>query len=356
MLSLRATLLPDPDWIDFLLQHFDPTLSVRRTWARIESIHTETATMKSFVLRPNGPIPFVAGQSIPVRVEWDGIVHERPYSPISAPGAATLTIAVQRHPEGIVSRWLHDRATVGDRVELGAALGAFVLPAQSAPLLLIAGGSGITAIYALLRAALQARGTADVIVLYYAARPADFAFVSDLRRLARDYRGLHVHFVAQRAKPERAPRQRPTAARFGAAHLAAWAPDYADRQTFVCGPATLMDAVGAHWKDAGLGARLHGEAFAPPAVDTVRASRSAPVHFRRSVRTVEGTQPTLLAIAEAAGLRPASGCRMGICHTCSCTLVSGAVRNRVTGAVESRAGSRIRICVSEPLGPTTLDL
>jgi ferredoxin len=71
---------------------------------------------------------------------------------------------------------------------------------------------------------------------------------------------------------------------------------------------------------------------------------------------VEGAGPTLLAIAEEAGLRPATGCRMGICRTCACTKVSGAVRDRVTGAIDSAAGSRIRLCVSEPLGPVTLDL
>jgi ferredoxin len=71
---------------------------------------------------------------------------------------------------------------------------------------------------------------------------------------------------------------------------------------------------------------------------------------------VAGAQPTLLAIAEAAGLRPPSGCRMGICHTCTCTKVSGSVRDRVTGAIDARPGSRIRLCVSEPLGPVTLDL
>jgi ferredoxin len=69
-----------------------------------------------------------------------------------------------------------------------------------------------------------------------------------------------------------------------------------------------------------------------------------------------GAQATLLGIAEAAGLRPPTGCRMGICRTCTCTKVSGAVRDRITGAVDTRAGSRIRIYVSEPLGPVTLDL
>jgi ferredoxin len=80
------------------------------------------------------------------------------------------------------------------------------------------------------------------------------------------------------------------------------------------------------------------------------------VTFRRSARTVDGGGPTLLAIAEAAGLRPATGCRMGICRTCTCTKIAGRVRDRVTGAVDDAPMSRVRLCVSEPLGPVTLDL
>src|SRR4029453_17379029 len=52
MLTLRAATLPDPHWIDFVLQHFDCTLSVTRTLARLEAIRVETADMKTLVLRP----------------------------------------------------------------------------------------------------------------------------------------------------------------------------------------------------------------------------------------------------------------------------------------------------------------
>jgi len=218
--------------------------------------------------------------------------------------------------------------------------------------LLIAGGSGITAVRALLHAALRARHDADAILLHYARRPADFAFARELHGLASRHAGLRVHFLVQRPEDGTAP-----AGHFSTAHLDAWAPDHAERQTFVCGPAGLMRAVARHWADTGLSDRLRSEAFAPPPDDDGAQDREAvPVHFRRSARTVVGTQPTLLGIAEAAGLRPPTGCRMGICRTCTCTKVSGAVRDRITGAVDTKAGSRIRICVSEPLGPVTLDL
>ena len=353
MLSLR-TALPDPHWVDFVLQHFDPTLSVTRTLARLEAIRVETPDMKTFVLRPaRGPIAFAAGQSVPMRVILGGVVHERCYSPTSVPGEPTVAITVKRHPAGTVSRWLHDRAAVGDVLELGAAAGDFVLPSPLPPrMLFIAGGSGITAVRAVLQAALRARHDADAILLYYARRPVDFAFAGDLRDLGSRHPGFRVQFLAQRPEDGTA-----SAGHFSAAHLAAWASDHAERQTFVCGPAGLMRAVASHWAGAGLSDRLQSEAFAPlPDDDGTRNREGVAVHFRRSARTVVGAQPTLLGIAEAAGLRPPTGCRMGICRTCTCTKVTGAVRDRVTGAVDTTAGSRIRLCVSEPLGPVTLDL
>jgi ferredoxin-NADP reductase len=354
MLSLRDAALPDRHWVDFVLRHLNPTFSLTQTLARVEAIHSETPDTRTFVLRPaRGPLAFVAGQSVPVRIVLGGVVHERPYSPISPPGEPTLSITVKHHAGGVVSGWLHERAAVGDVVELGSPAGSFVLSASlPAHLLLVAGGSGITAVYAVLRAALRARHEIDATVLYYARRAPDFAFAEELRELERRHPRLRVHLLAQ--QPDDGTT---TAGRFSRAHLDAFVPDHERRETFVCGPAALTQAVRRHWTDAGLDDRLHCEAFTPALDDdgpTVRTS--FPIHFRRSTRTVEGAGPTLLAIAEEAGLRPATGCRMGICRTCACTKVSGAVRDRVTGAIDSAAGSRIRLCVSEPLGPVTLDL
>jgi len=352
MLSLRDATLPDRHWVDFVLQHLDPTLSLTRTYARIEAIRPETPDVTTFVLRPaRRPLEFVAGQSVPVRVVLGGVVHERPYSPTSAPGERTVAITVKHHPGGKVSGWLHGRARVGDVLELGPPAGGFVLPpAFPARLLFVAGGSGITAVYAVLRAALRARQEIDATLLYYARRPADFAFARELRALERRHPALRVHLLAQQPGAGAA-----SAGRFSSAQLDAFVPDHAQRETFVCGPTELTRAVSRHWRDAGLAHRLHVESFAPLR-DDAGDRGSVPVSFRRSARTVDGTGPTLLAIAEAAGLRPATGCRMGICHTCTCTKVAGSVRDRVTGVVDDAPGSRIRLCVSEPLGPVTLDL
>lgn len=354
MLSFRETVLPDRHWVDFVLRHVDPALGLASNRARIVAIRPETPDTRTFVLRPARPVAFAPGQFVPVRIVLGGVVHERPYSPTSVPGAPTLSITVKHQRGGAVSSWLHERAAIGDVVEIGEPAGDFVLPASfSSRLLFVAGGSGITAIRAVLHDALRARHEIDAALLYYARRSADFAFASELRALERRHPALRVHFLAQQPDDGTAP-----AGRLSPEQLDVLVPDHLQRETFACGPAALLDAVSAHWSAAGLAGRVHRESFAPlPEARDDDAGRTVvPVSFRRSARTVDGDGPTLLAIAESAGLRPATGCRMGICRTCTCTKISGAVRDRVTGAIDDAPMSRIRLCVSEPLSPVTLDL
>ena len=69
-------------------------------------------------------------------------------------------------------------------------------------------------------------------------------------------------------------------------------------------------------------------------------------------RTTKG----LLALAEAAGLNPRYGCRMGICHQCSCRKTGGTVLNRLTGQPSGPGEETVQLCVSVPAGPVTLEL
>jgi ferredoxin-NADP reductase len=345
-LSYAATRVLDPQWVDFVLGHFSRTLRLTKVMATVEAVHDETPDIKSFSVRPNANFRgFTPGQFIPVRVTLGGIVHERYYSLTGEPDAPALEFAVKRQPGGKVSNHLHDHVRAGDVIEIGQAGGEFTLPAaHPEKLLLIAGGSGVTPVYALATAALRAKLNADVTLLYYARTESDFALADRLHDLTVGCPGLTVHLIAENAD-----------LRFSGKQLAARVPDYAARETYLCGPAGLMQAVAGHYRSKGLTARLHLESFGPP-LDAAGPAAAVPVQFRRSQKTVSNAQPNLLATAEAAGLKPASGCRMGICHTCTCTKVSGIVRDKVTGQVDDRPGSRIRLCVSEPLGPVTLEL
>ena len=96
---------------------------------------------------------FRAGQFLNVAVEIDGVRHQRCYSPACAEGrGATIEITTKRHPEGLVSNFLADRAEPGMVVGLSAAEGDFQLPdPRPDSVLLIGGGSGITPLMAILR-------------------------------------------------------------------------------------------------------------------------------------------------------------------------------------------------------------
>jgi stearoyl-CoA 9-desaturase NADPH oxidoreductase len=80
------------------------------------------------------------------------------------------------------------------------------------------------------------------------------------------------------------------------------------------------------------------------------------VHFGVSGTEVASDGMPLLLQAAAGGLAPLSGCRMGICHTCTRRLCAGTVRDAVTGELTTGPDANIRICVSVPVGDVEIDL
>ncbi len=134
-------------------------------------------------------------------------------------------------------------------------------------------------------------------------------------------------------------------------------PDWRERPTWLCGPASFMAACRAQWETAGLADRLHLESFGvvpQPSSEPVTATE---IRCARSERvfTSDGSTPLLVA-AEQGGLRPRYGCRMGICHTCSCVKTSGTVENLRTGEISSEPGERIQLCISRARTDCTLEL
>jgi ferredoxin len=102
---------------------------------------------------------------------------------------------------------------------------------------------------------------------------------------------------------------------------------------------------------------LQSEAFSLPLAEPSASTATLQLQFRRSQLQATGDNASsLLVQAEQHGLRPAHGCRQGICASCTCTLVSGAVRDVRSGAVFNEPGQPIRICVSVPQGDVVVDL
>ena len=143
-----------PHGVDGYLEQIDPLLVTGECRAEVIAVLRTTAESVTLTLRPNRAWGgFRAGQFVQVAVEIDGVRHQRCYSPAGAEGrGAELEITVKRHPGGLVSNFLAERAEPGMVLGLSPAEGDFPLPhPRPDAVLLIGGGSGITPLMAIAR-------------------------------------------------------------------------------------------------------------------------------------------------------------------------------------------------------------
>jgi ferredoxin len=99
---------------------------------------------------------------------------------------------------------------------------------------------------------------------------------------------------------------------------------------------------------------VNAETFVPPVFEMTESGGL--ITFADSGIDATNDGRPLLEQAEAAGLTPENGCRMGICHTCTRRKTRGAVKNLITGAVSTTDEEDVQICVSAPLGDVELAL
>jgi ferredoxin-NADP reductase len=305
--------------------------------------------------RPHRP-----GQFVTVGVEVDGRRHHRCYSITSLPCDGRgrdpgVELGVQATDGGVVSNHLVHAARRGDVVQLGVADGDFVLP-ETVPqrLLFVTGGSGITPVVGMLRWLEATAPSSDVVLLHHVSDPARLMFASELERWSAVLPRLRVVLTDTGTGGGRHLDQH---------RLDAECPDWRDRETFVCGPEGLAGFAVDHWAGAGLERRLHLERFTPrvprgeqrDGASTPSTASAATVSFTASGVAAECDSATpLLDVAEAAGLHPPSGCRMGICHTCTTRLDCGSVVDLRDGRIHE-AGEHVQLCVSAALYDVTLD-
>ena len=339
--------------LEFWGRHADPLFAVRGVRARVDAVRWETPRVRTVTLRPNGAWRgFRAGQHVVLTVEVDGRRLARTFSLTGAEDDMQLSLTIGRQPGGRVTGWVHERLRPGDIVELSQAHGDLTLPPDpTVPLLLIAGGTGITPFLAVLRTLASRRERRDVVLLCYAPRADELIARSELAALAATAPCLRI-----RPAYTRDPRPDALAGHFDAAHLAIAAPDYDQRLTYVCGPEPLMDAVERHWAEANLGGRLRAEWFTPPrrAGESSGPATVTCALTGRSV-TIPGER-SLLDELEAAGLQPRHGCRAGICRQCTCVRTSGAVEELRTGRRDEEAGAPIQLCTVRAAGDLVLAL
>ena len=343
--------LTSPHGVDRYLELVNPMWAAHEVRARIVDIHREVDVaghppVATLTLQPTSTWRgHVAGQHVQLGVQIDGARRATRVFSISSAASGPgerFTITLRANPDGVVSRYLAERASPGQLLHLSQAQGEFVLPDQVPDhVLMISGGSGITPVMSMLRTLQRRTHRGRVTFLHYAQSPEHQIFAGELDAARRSGYGVDVHLLhPELGDPALSP-----------AFLDRLVPGYRDVPTWACGPAPLVAAVQAAYDGSD---QLRVEYFKTPVTTT--ADAEGEVSFTRSGASAANTGASLLEQAEAAGLRPEFGCRMGICFSCTARKTEGTVRNVVTGAESSLPDEDIQICVSRPVGSCAVDL
>lgn len=336
-----------PHGPDHYLQRVNRAWGLREVRAEVSEVRRPTPGCATLMLRPNlAWRGFSAGQHVQLAVEIDGTLRRRCYSVVTSEHdrRGLLEFTVHAEPDGLVSNPLQ-RMRPGTVLGLSQAQGPFTLPdPRPERVLLISGGSGITPVMSMVRTLRDEGRAASVTFLHYARSRADVAYRDELDALAAS--GVQVLRSYTRSGGGE------LSGRFAPSHLDSVPGDVPG---WVCGPASLVEAVRSQWDRP---AELCVEHFTPPAPVAVPddGEPTGEVEFTSSGRRAANTGAPLLEQAEAVGLTPEFGCRRGICFSCTQRKVAGTVRYLNTGALSTEPDSDIQTCVTVPVGNVRIAL
>ena len=206
--------------------------------AQLVDSRMETATARTLVFDVAGWQGHAAGQHVDVKLTAeDGYSAQRSYSLASTPREDRLELTVQLVSGGEVSTYLVEVMEAGDQLELRGPVGGWFTwsPPGDAPVVLVAGGSGIVPLMAMLRTRARAGDRAPFHLVYSVRTPDHVFYADELHRLAEADDSLVVRIVHTRSAPPHEPR--------GAGRLAEADLDVpAGGTAFVCGPTGFVEA------------------------------------------------------------------------------------------------------------------
>jgi ferredoxin-NADP reductase len=234
--------------------------------ATVAAVRDETPTVRSFTLALPGWPGHRPGQHVDLRLTAeDGYSVERSYSIASEPErAGEVDITVERIEGGEVSAFLHEVVVPGDRLELRGPIGGyFVWEAPlGGPLLLVAGGSGVVPLMAMIRHRARTASTARARLLFSSRGPEEVIYRDELDRLAAAGDGFEVVHTLTRRQPDGWTGY---ARRVDEAMLAeVLEPLGAATRAYACGPTALVETVANALVRLGLPPdRIRTERFGP---------------------------------------------------------------------------------------------
>jgi ring-1,2-phenylacetyl-CoA epoxidase subunit PaaE len=315
---------------------------------------------------PNAaPMPAVRpGQFFTLLIDLDGVSLRRAYSVSSdCRTRERFDVTIKRVEGGRVSSHLHAHAAVGMRMRVLGPSGEFAR-VRAPKLVLIAGGSGITPMMALLRTLLPSEPGLEVALIYANRSRKDVIFAEPLAALEAEHRPrLRIHHVLEQPPSQWSGAvgrcDKPTLARLLDAIALAHDPD---AEFLLCGPAPMMAGAREllHEREVPAG-RVHSESFIAP---YLRADAQAQLHRQPLTIVADGRETelvvapghTVLEAGLAAGLALPYSCAMGGCGACKLELERGEVIMREPNCLTERERERnmVLACISNPLQPCRL--
>lgn len=300
------------------------------------AVFDENREIRTFRLaRPQGFV-FVPGQFLMVRLAVEGKSQVRCYSISSSPESrGYLEISVRR--QGLVSRTLHATVVPGTLLSIQGAAGHFVYPAgDSRPLVLLAGGVGITPMISMLRHAVANEPTRPVVLLLSARGDAGVPFEDEMRCLSRRHPQTRIVVtLTGEARPGY------HSGRIDRRLIETFVADPAHSIFCICGPGPMIEGLRSTLKAMGVpDSQVRFEAFEAAVASASVAGRPDPgvapprsvprdgptLRLSISERSVPlAPGQTLLEAAETGGAGIPSMCRAGVCGTCKTRLVAGQV-------------------------------
>jgi ferredoxin-NADP reductase len=332
-------------------------------------VRDETHDVKTFLFSARTPkrFRFTPGQFLTFDFPIDGQMVNRCYTISSSPTRPhLLSITVKKVPGGPVSNWLHENLKPGMEIAASGPMGEFCAALHPAKkVLFLSGGSGITPSMSMSRAAHDLGDDTDIVFIHSARSPSDIVFRDELAQIERNMPNFRAVAVCEADSP--AERWNGYRGRLSLAMLELIAPDFREREIFVCGPTPYMAAVRGLLDAGGFDpAHYHEESFvfedlpAETAEEVIAAEggTSFKITLTKSNKTFDCPADSfVLDAARKAGLRLASSCTQGMCGTCKSKMTAGSVDMKHKGGIRPREIDQgmVLICCSKPLSDLTIE-
>ncbi|MBT8138232.1 MAG: iron-sulfur cluster-binding domain-containing protein [Gammaproteobacteria bacterium] len=356
--SAKTLLSPllQPSQFDFWAQQFGSSVRWQRCVARVVGARRMCSDTYEIELRPNSQWRgFEPGQHANITAEIKGRRITRSYSLLPVPGKPKrLSIIVRRERGGLMSNWLCDNASAGTLLELAPAFGDMFY-SKKAPqhLLLLGAGSGLTPLLSHIRHLQSLKWPLRVTLLQWDRQSGRFIAGDELQAMSdRHNENFRWVPIATGACDVSAP----LAGRISAQQLNDVLGHEPVDLAFACGPRKFIHT--AQKLMDGRGVSCKTESFEPAKKLSANSNFArSRVKLKKTGRTIEvNNAGSLLEQLEQQGVAAASGCRQGVCNSCSCLKISGATQDSLNGALDSEPHQLVRLCINQPAGDIELDL